>query len=88
MQCSEHELCHFPCCSGCPTAGFIGEADTERNSQGHLVSSYGPVWSDQPTVHHSVWEVYSHCHDTPQHTLLFAIGHYRPSSGAEVLVRV
>ena len=80
-------LCLFPCCSGCPTGGLIGEADTARSSQGHLVSSNWPVWADQPTVHHSVWEDHFHSHHTPQHTFLLTIRHHRPGSGAGVLCK-
>ena len=73
----ELKVCHFPCCSRCPTGGLIGEADTARSSQGHLVSSNWPVWTDQPTVHHSVWEDHCHSHHTPQHTFLLTSQHHR-----------
>ena len=44
----------FPCCSGCPADGFAGATDHARSCQGHLVSSSRPLWTDQPSVHHSV----------------------------------
>ena len=80
-------LSHLPCCSGCPMRGLIGEADTARSSQDHLVSSNWPVWADQPTVHHSVWEDHFHSHHTPQHAFLLTIRHHRPGSGAGVLCK-
>ena len=67
--------------------GLIGEADTARSSQGHLVSSNWPVWADQPTVHHSVWEDHFHSYHTPQHTFLLTIRHHRPGSGAGILCK-
>ena len=58
-----------------------------RSSQGHLVSSNWPVWTDQPTVNHSVWEEHFYCHHTPQYTFHLAIRHHRPGSGAGVLCK-
>ena len=81
------QMCHLPCCSGCPTHDLIGATDHPRSSQGHLVSSIWPVWADQPTVHHSVWEDHFHSHHTPQHTFLLTIRHHRPGSGAGVLCK-
>ena len=45
------------------------------------------MWSDQPPVHHSVWDVHFHSHHTLQHTFLLTIRHHRPGSGAEVLCK-
>ena len=45
------------------------------------------MWTDQPTVHHSVWEEHFHSHHTSQHTFLLAIRHHRPGSGAGVLCK-
>ena len=78
---------YVPCCSGCPTHDLIGATDHPRSSQGHLVSSNWPVWSDQPTVHHSVWEDHFHSNHTLQYTFLLTIQHYRPGSGAGVLCK-
>ena len=81
------KLWHFSYCSECPTRGLIGEADTARSSQGHLVSSNWPVWADQPTVHHSVWEDHFHSHHTHQHTFLLTIRYHRPGRWAGVLCK-
>ena len=80
-------ICPFPCCSGCPTNGLIGTTAHPRSSQGHLVCSNWPVWSDQPTVHHSVWKDHFQFHYTPQHTFLLTIRHHIPGSGAGVLCK-
>ena len=45
------------------------------------------MWSDQPTVHHSVWEDHFHSYHTSQHTFLLTIRHHRPGSGAAVLCK-
>ena len=75
----------LPCCGGCPTHGLIDTTAHPRSSQGHLDSSNWPVWAEQPTVHHSVWEDHFYSHYTPQHALLLTIQNHRPGSGAGLL---
>ena len=77
---------HFSCCSGCLNHGLIGAA-YPRSSQGHLVSFNWPVWTDQPTVHHSVWEEHFYSHHTLQHAFLFTVRHHRPGRGTAVLCK-
>ena len=91
MQCHalsvKLKLCHLHCCSGCPTKGLIRTADTATSCQGHLDSSNWPVWAEQPTLYHSVWEDHFHSHHTPQHAFLLTIRHHRPRRGAGVLCK-
>ena len=75
----------LPCCGGCPTHGLIDTTAHPRSSQGHLDSSNWPMWADQPTVHHSVWEDHFYSHHTPQHAFLFTIQNHRPRSGTGLL---
>ena len=80
-------MCICPCCSGCPKDGLTGATDDARNGQGHLVSSSQPVWTNQPTVHHSVWEDNFLSYHTPQHTFYLTTHHHRPGSRAAVLCK-
>ena len=45
------------------------------------------MWTDQPTVHHSVWEDQVHSCHTLQHAFLLTFRHHRPGSGTGVLCK-
>ena len=80
-------MCLFPCCSGCPTDGLTGATELARSSQSHLVSSSRPVWTDQPAIHHSVWQDHFLSYHTPQLTFLLTTDHHRAGCGAAVLCK-